>query len=167
VAAGALAGLATGDAVVFDGVPACPADAAAPWAVRLVVGEHAADGVLAAGPPSALTVSAPFRAAARAATIIVAARAAEKETEMEPSSLADEAARALAAAQIEVVAEVGRVHLRGDELLGLSPGTVLALGGARTTAVTLRIGGEAWAQGELVNVDGELGVRVTAVSRRP
>jgi flagellar motor switch/type III secretory pathway protein FliN len=31
--------------------------------------------------------------------------------------------------------------------------------------VVLRVGGELWAEGELVNVDGELGVRVTALHR--
>jgi flagellar motor switch/type III secretory pathway protein FliN len=76
------------------------------------------------------------------------------------------AAEALAAAPIEVVAELGRVTLRGDEVLGLAPGAVLALGRVGASPVSLRVGGELWAEGELVDVDGELGVRVTAV-RRP
>ena len=71
----------------------------------------------------------------------------------------------LAAASIEVVAELGRISLRGDELLGLAPGAVLALG-TRSTNVVLRVGGEHWADGEIVDIDGELGVRVTRVANR-
>jgi flagellar motor switch/type III secretory pathway protein FliN len=36
---------------------------------------------------------------------------------------------------------------------------VLALPGGRGS-VALRVGGELWAEGEIVDVDGELGVRV-------
>lgn len=71
----------------------------------------------------------------------------------------------LAAATIEVVAELGRISLRGEELLGLVPGAVLALGVSRT-GITLRVGGEAWADGEIVDIDGELGVRITRVANR-
>ena len=69
----------------------------------------------------------------------------------------------LAAAPIEVVAELGRVVLRGEEVAGLGPGAVLALGRVGASPVALRVGGEVWAEGELVSVDGELGVRVTKV----
>ena len=71
----------------------------------------------------------------------------------------------LAAASIEVVAELGRISLRGDEVMGLAPGVVLALG-ARRGRVSLRVGGEAWAEGEIVDIDGELGVRITRVANR-
>jgi len=83
-----------------------------------------------------------------------------------PASTID-AAAVLADAPIEIVAEVGRVILRGEEVLALAPGTVLALGGRRTPAVSLRVGSEVWADGELVSIDGELGVRVTALRRPP
>jgi flagellar motor switch/type III secretory pathway protein FliN len=71
----------------------------------------------------------------------------------------------LAAASLEVVAELGRVTLRGDELLGLAPGAVLAMGAGRTS-ISLRVGGEVWAHGEIVDIDGELGVRVTRLANR-
>ena len=71
----------------------------------------------------------------------------------------------LAAATIEVVAEIGRIALRGDEVLGLVPGAVLAVGNGRT-GVSLRVGGEIWADGEIVDIDGELGVRVTRLVNR-
>ena len=64
----------------------------------------------------------------------------------------------LTAVPVEVVAELGRVRLRGEEVLGLAPGAVLTFDGG---AVSLRVGGERWAEGEIVDVDGALGVRVT------
>ncbi len=70
----------------------------------------------------------------------------------------------LAAAPIEIVAEVGRIVLRGEEVLALGAGSVLSLGRAGTT-VDLVVGGRTWARGELVNVDGELGVRITELVR--
>ncbi len=72
---------------------------------------------------------------------------------------------ALAGVPVEVVAEVGRLMVRADELAGFLAGAVLPLGIRRTDAVTLRVGDRAWARGELVNVDGELGVRVTELLR--
>lgn len=77
-----------------------------------------------------------------------------------------EATSVLAAAPVEIVVEIGRLVLRSDEVLGLARGHVLTLGGARTTAVSLCVAGSVWARGELVDVDGELGVRVLEVSRR-
>jgi len=76
-----------------------------------------------------------------------------------------DATTVLAAASIEVVAELGRVSLRGDELLGLAPGAVLAMGMGRT-GIYLRVSGEVWAEGEIVDIDGELGVRVTRLANR-
>ena len=76
-----------------------------------------------------------------------------------------DAAAVLAAAPIEVVAELGRFVLRGEEIAGLGPGAVLTLGRAGASPVALRVGDEIWAEGELVDVDGELGVRVTTARR--
>ena len=47
---------------------------------------------------------------------------------MSASGSNTDATTVLGAASIEVVAELGRVTLRGDEVLGLAPGAVLALG---------------------------------------
>jgi flagellar motor switch/type III secretory pathway protein FliN len=55
----------------------------------------------------------------------------------------------------------GDVSLSARALLELAPGQVLALGRAVGTAVELRSGERCLARGELVTVDGELGVRVT------
>lgn len=75
------------------------------------------------------------------------------------------ATQVLAAVPIEVVAELGRLRLRGDEVLGLSPGAVLTFDGGRSL-ISLRMAGELWAEGELVDVEGELGVRVTRLLPR-
>jgi flagellar motor switch/type III secretory pathway protein FliN len=69
-------------------------------------------------------------------------------------------AKVLATAPVEVVAEIGRLTLRGDELAGLMTGGVLSLGPRRADAIQLRVGGQLWAVGELVSVGDELGVRI-------
>jgi flagellar motor switch protein FliM len=74
-----------------------------------------------------------------------------------------EVAGVLAAAPVEIVAEVARVALRGDELLSLCRGSVLALGTRRLDEIELRVGGRIWAKGELVAIESQLGVRITSV----
>ncbi|MES1165954.1 MAG: FliM/FliN family flagellar motor switch protein [Verrucomicrobiota bacterium] len=148
---GALVDVAAGDVVLFDGVAHADQEG---------------------GPWSAVLASGGFRAAARIdpdgrATILDEWRFEKRrDVTMEPDDRIDSAAAALAAAPVEVVAELGRITLRGDEVLGLAPGVVLGLRVERTSAVALRVGGAIWAEGELVNVDGELGVRVTRVLAR-
>ena len=88
-----------------------------------------------------------------------------KEVTMEVSGPTQMATAALAAAPIEVTAELARLTLRGEELLALAPGVVLTVAAERSRAVVLRAGGEIWAEGELVDVEGELGVRVTRLVR--
>jgi flagellar motor switch/type III secretory pathway protein FliN len=73
----------------------------------------------------------------------------------------------LASAPIEVVAEIGRVEIRADELLGLRPGAVLTIGALGPSSVDLTAGGRLWARGELVNVDGQLGVRLNELVSEP
>jgi flagellar motor switch/type III secretory pathway protein FliN len=89
----------------------------------------------------------------------------DKERSMDVTGPTEMATAALAAAPIEIVAELARITLRGEEVLGLAPGVVLTVPVDRTRAVLLRAGGELWAEGELCNVDGELGVRVTRLLR--
>lgn len=70
----------------------------------------------------------------------------------------------LASAPIEVVAELGRIVLRADEVATLGAGAVLTLGPRHRGCVELRVGDRPWATGELVNVDGQLGVRLTSLA---
>ena len=107
-----------GDAVVFDGVRAATFAASGSWDCRLRVGGHAADVTVdTAGRISIDGGFSPLQ---------------DEEGKMSASDSNTDATTVLAAASIEVVAELGRVSLRGDELLGLAPGAVLALGMGRT-----------------------------------
>lgn len=155
VAAEAIADLALGDVVLFDGVMAGWLASGEAADVRLTAGAFQAEARLDAG--GRLTVARGWRPDNTGPE--------EKDVRMDAEKT-DPAVATLAAAPIEVVAELGRLTLRGDEVLGLAPGVVLGLRVARATAVSLRIGGELWAEGELVNVEGELGVRVTRLVPR-
>jgi type III secretion system YscQ/HrcQ family protein len=151
VPAGALVRLAAGDAVVFDGVRSAAYGAAVSWPGRVRVGPHAAEVA--------------FEASGKLWMVGGFMPVQEEEGNMSAASSNTDTTTVLAAASIEVIAEIGRLTLRGDELLGLAPGAVLAVG-TRPTGVSLRVGGEIWAEGEIVDVDGELGVRVTRIVNR-
>lgn len=156
--AAAWATAAPGDALVFEG--SSPVHDDQPWPVVLRTGgfrgpaELGPDGTLRwRGPPA--PGEEPVSDDARTVPDLPGGGEA-------PSP---EAARALAGAAIEVVAELGRVVVRGDELAGLLEGAVLPLGVPRPARVDLRVGDRSWASGELVTVDGELAVRITSLRR--
>ncbi len=146
-----LGGLVAGDAVVFDGVAADAFAARASWPGKLRVGGFVAALAVSAG--GELTVVDGFSGEQR------------EEMKMTAADSKTDATAVLASAPVEVVAELGRITMRGDELLGLGAGAVLALGRGRQN-VSLCVAGEVWAEGEIVDVDGQLGVRVTRVARR-
>lgn len=160
VPANALAGLELGDVVLFDRVAAGGLTSAQTADVQLAVGAFRAPARLDGD--GGLTVGQGWRRAAAPA-----AETSEngKDVTMDAEKT-DAPAATLAAAPIEVVAELGRITLRGEEILGLAPGVVLGLRVDRSNAVSLRVGGQVWAEGELVNVEGELGVRVTRLVPR-
>jgi flagellar motor switch/type III secretory pathway protein FliN len=170
--AGELAGLVPGDAVVFDGEPRfdLASGASASGAARFVyvmIGVHEAVARLAADGRVELTgdfrrVRAPGDRTS-SEEIIMDGRASGEQTDGGTVGAGVDVTAVLAAAPIEVVAELGRLTLRGDEVVGLGPGSVLPFGATTARAVALRVGEEIWAEGELVDVDGELGVRVTAI----
>lgn len=71
-------------------------------------------------------------------------------------------AAAVGALELPVVFEIGRLHLRLDELAALVPGHTLALGGATPSPVVdIRVAGQLLAQGRLVDVGGMPGVQIT------
>jgi flagellar motor switch/type III secretory pathway protein FliN len=150
-----VAAVGPGDAVVFDGVPAERFAASARWPAKLTIGD-AASG------------SWPIHVDSEGIAMVAGKREAQTEEEQMSGSGNTEDAdmtAALAAVPVEVVAELGRVTLRGEELAGLAPGAVFTVGAGRGN-VSLWVGGERWADGEIVDVDGELGVRVTRVRGR-
>lgn len=72
-----------------------------------------------------------------------------------------------AAAPVTVEVELARVTLTLGDLSRLEPGATLPLHLDRRGLVTLRAGERALARGELVDVDGAVGVRITAVGEGP
>ncbi|HSZ80882.1 MAG TPA: FliM/FliN family flagellar motor switch protein [Polyangia bacterium] len=174
--------LAVGDAVVFDGAAPFerPDEARAPSetrAVRITIGAHVADARL--GRAGRVEIVREFRRVGA-----TDAREQEHDHESDDKEIGMEttgrdpgtrasgegatrvgATAVLAAAPVEVVAELGRTTLRGDEVAGLAPGSVLVFGRMGASAIALRVGDEIWAEGELVDVDGALGVRVTSLVR--
>jgi type III secretion system YscQ/HrcQ family protein len=150
----AFATTAVGDAVVFDGIPGIQADC--PWPACLRVGDFAAPACLAAD--GTLTMVGPIVQAEEETKPMASQDEKPRHKPVEPPS--SEVAQVLASAPVEVVAEIGRFTLRGDELAGLMKGGVLSLGPRRTEAIQLRVGGQLWAVGELVSVGDELGVRI-------
>ena len=65
---------------------------------------------------------------------------------------------------VELVCELGRVSMSGRELLELRPGAVIPVGRPLAGPVDLTVGGRVVARGELVDVEGEIGVRVTQLA---
>lgn len=72
-------------------------------------------------------------------------------------------AELLADVPLHVTVEVGRTAMSAEEVVALRPGQVIALGRAPGTQVDLSVNGKLVAQGELVEVEGQFGVRVTAL----
>ena len=70
-------------------------------------------------------------------------------------------------APLVVRVEVGAVTLTAAEWAALAPGDVVALGRRVNEPVILRIAGTEVARGELVDIEGEVGVRIRERSRTP
>jgi len=152
--------LSAGDALVFDGIGWSAFAPDADWMGCLLIGGHRA--ALRIDPRGGLLVTGDFQLTGAPDGRKVGLL---KEASMDVTGPTEMATAALADAPIEIVAELGRLTLRGEEVLGLAPGVVLTVTANRGRAVLLRAGGELWAEGELCNVDGELGVRVTRLLR--
>lgn len=75
----------------------------------------------------------------------------------------DEITRPLDDAQVDVSAELARVRMRVGEIERLAEGEVLHLGVGVGEAIVLRAGDAVIARGELVEVDGRLGVLIRAL----
>ncbi len=67
----------------------------------------------------------------------------------------------LAELPLAVRVEIGNATLAAREWAALGPGDVLVLDRRVGDPVSLRIGGRVLARGELVEVDGAIGVRIT------
>jgi len=63
--------------------------------------------------------------------------------------------------------ELARVPITLAELARLEPGAILPLPIDRRGAVTLKLGDRTFARGELVDVEGAIGVRIDAIAEAP
>lgn len=68
---------------------------------------------------------------------------------------------------VQLTVELGQTRLRIEELIGLRPGTILDLDRRAGEPVDLRIQGHLVARGEVVLVDGGLGVQITSLAESP
>ncbi len=66
---------------------------------------------------------------------------------------------------IALVVELGRVQLTADEIIRLEPGQVIELGRAPTDPVDLVVGDKLLAKGELVEIEGALGVKILSLAK--
>lgn len=64
---------------------------------------------------------------------------------------------------VQLTCELGRITLSAREVLELRPGSVLPVGRPLAGPVDLTAGGRVIARGELVDVEGEIGIRLTEV----
>jgi type III secretion system YscQ/HrcQ family protein len=83
-----------------------------------------------------------------------------------PEIAVDDTTKESVIASIPVVVrvEVGSITLSAREWTQLQPGDVLSCGVPPRGPIVLRAGGRELARGELVTVDGELGVRISQLS---
>lgn len=139
-----------GDAVVFEH-HAGRAEAGEPLSVRIVCGAFAMPATIKSGE---LNVTGGFSPLIHS----------ERNDPMVNDPDRDITTTVLAAAPIEIVAELGRVTLRADEVSALKGGAVIPLPPKAESRIDLRIGDRLWARGELVDLDGQLAVRLISVT---
>jgi flagellar motor switch/type III secretory pathway protein FliN len=77
-------------------------------------------------------------------------------SDVEKDALVD----AIGEVPVVVRVEIGSAEMRAKEWAALGPGDVILLGRRIGEGVTLRVGGVTIARGELVDVEGEVGVRI-------
>ena len=77
-----------------------------------------------------------------------------------PAANLDALLDSLADAPVVVRVEIGVAELRAREWAELAPGDVVGLGRRVAEPVILRVAGREVARGELVDLDGEVGVRI-------
>lgn len=145
-----LASLGSGDVVLFDDFGPRP-PFGGPMKLRLGRGSFAArlggDG---------LTIVEPFQ--------LGVPRMDETQEQAGSKTGAGSSDELLRELPVEVVCELGRVTMSGRELLELRPGAVIPVGRPLAGPVDLTVGGRVVARGELVDIEGEIGVRVVQMN---
>jgi flagellar motor switch/type III secretory pathway protein FliN len=125
---------------------------------------------LASEPLSAGLLAAPRSARGvpihvSAGRIVLGAEAVPVHEELTSMSQEEsELAQIVGETPIVVRLELGSLEMSAAEWAGLRPGDVVQCGRRIEEPVVLRAGGREIARGELVDIEGELGVRITAVA---
>ncbi len=97
-------------------------------------------------------------------TIVLGAEAVRVHEELTSMSQEEaELTQIVGETPLVVRLEVGSLEMTAAEWAALRPGDVLASGRRLEEPVVLRAGGREIARGELVDIDGDIGVRITAV----
>jgi type III secretion system YscQ/HrcQ family protein len=86
------------------------------------------------------------------------------EFEEEPEPL-DESAHLLGDVTVAMVVELGRVDVSASDVLALRPGQVIELSRSPGDPVDLVVDGKRLGKGEVVEIEGELGVRILSLSK--
>ncbi|MCX7806985.1 MAG: type III secretion system cytoplasmic ring protein SctQ [Deltaproteobacteria bacterium] len=89
----------------------------------------------------------------------------EPQSDAQQNPTALDAPPSLSDLPIEITIEIGRFELRLEELVQMIPGRLINLGVPLGREVELRAGSRPIAKGELVEIEGELGIRITRVFR--
>lgn len=147
-----IASLRTGDVVVPD-----------PHGLAIDDGAIAGEVLLVTGGPRA------FRAELRGGELRIIAielrtprtRGTKEVHVSEP----DRSLESLGGTPVLLTLELARFTLPLEEIAALAPGEVVRTGAAIGASVALRAGDRVIARGELVDVDGEVGVRILALER--
>jgi flagellar motor switch/type III secretory pathway protein FliN len=134
-----------------------------PGKASWIAGEPLSAGVLAA-PRSARGV--PIRVSS--GRIVLGAEAVPVHEELTSMSQEEsELAQIVGETPVVVRLELGSLEMSAAEWAALRPGDVVECGRRIEEPVVLRAGGREIARGELVDIEGELGVRITAVGAAP
>lgn len=148
---GAVRTLQRGDVVVFDGRSAVEGGRSV---ARLTVGRG---GFAARIEGNALWIESAYETQGGAPMV---REPREPEAAAPPPASTESQEALLRDLPVELTAEVGRLRMTAKELVELSPGAVLPLGRPLAGPVELVVGGKIVAVGELVDIEGELGVRL-------
>ena len=90
-----------------------------------------------------------------------------QEINVDEASQIVEAEALLGDVPVNVAVELGRVQLTADEVIRLSTGHIMELGRSPAEPVDLVVNGRLLAKGELVEIEGSLGVKILSLVKDP
>ncbi len=161
LAAGEIAALACGDVLLPDELSAERANGSPRWSEARLVGRSGGVVVRLARADDGWRIEGVERASAVRSAMILEDAMSESDAQVVRTDEISEVAEV----PVELAIELGRIELRVRELAALVPGRVISARLPIGGEVQLRAGDRVLAAGELVDIDGELGVRITRVTR--